>query len=91
MRFLVTVRKLNVTDGQTDRQTWGVAISPVPGPTAPAGDNTMKLARVGGKKGVHIGRVGPKFTMPHLKKKLYFHSHSYCKIFLLVLPYTPHI
>ena len=43
------MRKLNVTDrqtdGQTDRQTDGrgalqylVAISPVPGPTAPAGD-----------------------------------------------------
>ena len=39
MRFWVTVRKLNVTDGRTDRQTDGVAISPVPGPTAPAGDN----------------------------------------------------
>ena len=40
MRFWVTVRKLNVTDGQTDRQTdGGVARSPVPGPTAPAGDN----------------------------------------------------
>ena len=35
MRFQVTVRKLNVTDGQTDRQTdGGVAISPVPGPMA---------------------------------------------------------
>ena len=34
------MRKLNVTDGQTDRQKdGGVAISPVPGPTAPAGDN----------------------------------------------------
>ena len=32
------MRKLNVTDGRTDRQTGGVAISPVPGPTAPAGD-----------------------------------------------------
>ena len=43
VRFLVTVRKLNVTDGQTDRQTdgrtdgrmdgggGGVAISPAPG------------------------------------------------------------
>ena len=35
MRFWVTVRKLNVTDGQTDgqtdRRTGGVAISPVPG------------------------------------------------------------
>ena len=30
MRFRVTVRKLNVTDGQTDRQTdGGVAISAV--------------------------------------------------------------
>ena len=27
------------TDGRTDGQTGGVAISPVPGPTAPAGDN----------------------------------------------------
>ena len=26
------------TDGQTDRRTGGGAISPVPGPTAPAGD-----------------------------------------------------
>ena len=47
MRFWVTVRKLNVTDGQTDRRTdgrtEGVAISPVPGPTAPAGDNNMDL------------------------------------------------
>ena len=44
MRFRVTVRKLNVTDKQTDGQTdgqmngggggRGVAISPVPGPTA---------------------------------------------------------
>ena len=42
MRFWVIVRKLNVTDRQTDGQTdgrGGVAISPVPGPTAPAGDN----------------------------------------------------
>ena len=38
MRFWVTVRKLNVTDRRTDRRTGGVAISPVPGPTAPAGD-----------------------------------------------------
>ena len=34
MHFRVTVRKLNVTDGQTDgrmdRRTGGVAISPVP-------------------------------------------------------------
>ena len=54
MRFWVTVRKLNVTDrrtdgqtdGQTDRRTdrrtGGVAISPIPGPTAPAGDNNAK-------------------------------------------------
>ena len=39
------MRKLNMTDRQTDRQTdgrtGGVAISPVPGPTAPAGDNNM--------------------------------------------------
>ena len=27
------------TDRQTDGRTGGVAISPVPGPTAPAGDN----------------------------------------------------
>ena len=27
------------TDRRTDRRTGGVAISPVPGPTAPAGDN----------------------------------------------------
>ena len=34
------MRKLNMMDGQTDRQRdGGVAISPVPGPTAPAGDN----------------------------------------------------
>ena len=41
------MRKLNVTDRRTDRQTdrqtdgrmGGIAISPVPGPTAPAGDN----------------------------------------------------
>ena len=32
----VTVRKLNVTDRQTDG---AIAISPVPGPTMPAGDN----------------------------------------------------
>ena len=32
MLFRVTVRKLNVTDGQTDGRTdGGVAISPVPG------------------------------------------------------------
>ena len=43
------MRKLNVTDGRTDRwtdrqtdgRTVGVAISPVPGPTAPAGDNNL--------------------------------------------------
>ena len=29
------MRKVNVTDGRTG----GVAISPVPGPTGPAGDN----------------------------------------------------
>ena len=39
MRFRVTVRKLNVTDGQTDgradrRMDRGIAISPIPGPTA---------------------------------------------------------
>ena len=47
MRFRVTVRKLNVTDrqtdgwtdGWTDGRTGGIEISPVPGPTAPAGDN----------------------------------------------------
>ena len=33
------MRKLNVTDRRTDGRTGGVAISPVPGPTAPAGDN----------------------------------------------------
>ena len=46
MHFLVTLRKLNVMDGrtdgqtdrQTDRRTGGVAISPVPGHTAPVGD-----------------------------------------------------
>ena len=41
------MRKLNVTDGQTDGrtdgQTGGVAISPVPGPTAPAGDKNHVL------------------------------------------------
>ena len=49
MRFWVTVRKLNVkdrrTDRQTDRRTGGVAISPVPGPTAPAGDNKQKIVQ----------------------------------------------
>ena len=40
MRFWVTVRKLNVTD----RRTGGVAISPVPGPTAPAGDKKFSWA-----------------------------------------------
>ena len=38
------VRKLNVTDRQTrqtDGRTGGVAISPVPGPTAPAGDKNV--------------------------------------------------
>ena len=34
MCFQVTVRKSYVTDGQTDGRTGGVAISPVPGPTA---------------------------------------------------------
>ena len=38
MRFRVTVRKLHVTDrqtdGWTDRRMGGVAISPVPGPMA---------------------------------------------------------
>ena len=38
MRFWVTVRKLNVTDGWTDRRMGGVAISLVPGPTTPTGD-----------------------------------------------------
>ena len=33
MRFRVTVGKLNVTDGQTDRRTGGIAI--YPGPSAP--------------------------------------------------------
>ena len=28
-------------DGRTDRRTGGVAISPVPGPTAPAGDKNL--------------------------------------------------
>ena len=44
------MRKLNVTDRQTDGRTdgrmggggGGVAISPVPGPTGPAGDNKGK-------------------------------------------------
>ena len=44
MRYWVTVRKLNVTDRRTDGRTGGVAISPVPGPTAPAGDKKAKLA-----------------------------------------------
>ena len=49
MRFAVAVRKLNVTDGQTDGQTdrdrpdgggGGIAIYPVPGlPRRAAGDN----------------------------------------------------
>ena len=43
------MRKLNVTDGRTDRQTdgrtGGVAISPVPGPTAPAGDKRCNISR----------------------------------------------
>ena len=43
MRFWATVRKLNVTDGQTDGRTGGIAISPVPGPTAPAGDKAMRF------------------------------------------------
>ena len=34
MCFRVAVRKLNVTNRRTDRQMGGVAISPVPGPTA---------------------------------------------------------
>ena len=37
------MRKLKVMDGQTDGptdgRTGGVAITPIPGPTAPAGDN----------------------------------------------------
>ena len=30
-------------DGQTDGRGGGVAISPVPGPTAPAGDNKQDV------------------------------------------------
>ena len=48
------MRKLNVTDRRTDRQTdrrtGGVAISPVPGPTAPAGDNMKKSRGTRGTK-----------------------------------------
>ena len=44
------MRKLNVTDRHTDRRTdRGLAISPIPGPTAPAGDknNTeVKISKV---------------------------------------------
>ena len=54
MRCWVTVRKLNVTDRRTDRQTdgrtdgWtgGIAISPIPGPTAPARDKKNNFSRV---------------------------------------------
>ena len=50
------MRKLNVTDRQTDRRTdgqmGGVAISPVPEPTAPAGDNKTYF-------------VGPGYRLPH--------------------------
>ena len=64
MRFWVTVRKLNVTDrrtdgrtdGRTDRRTGGVAISPVPGPTAPAGD---KNGWTDGRGHCNISRPGP--------------------------------
>ena len=41
------MRKLNVTDGQTDGRG-GVAISPVPGPT---GDNKHRLRRSGADLG----------------------------------------
>ena len=41
------MRKLNVmdrqTDGRTDRRTGGIAISPIPGPTGPAGDKNQIL------------------------------------------------
>ena len=33
-----------MTDRQTDRWTGGVAISPIPGPTAPAGDKNPHLS-----------------------------------------------
>ena len=63
MRFLVTVRKLNVTNRQTDRQTdgqtGGVAISPVPGPTAPAGDNYQQNTFNGARaECVYISVIG---------------------------------
>ena len=60
------MRKLNVmdgwTDGQTDRRTdgrTGVAISPVPGPTAPAGDKKQaKLeAPLRKGKGLQVDRL----------------------------------
>ena len=37
------MQKLNVTDGHTDG---GIAISPVPGPTAPAGDNKVQIGAI---------------------------------------------
>ena len=42
MHFRVTVRKPNVTDGWTDGRMGGIAISPIPGPTALVGDNKSK-------------------------------------------------
>ena len=36
------MRKLNVTDRQMDGRTGGIAISPVPRPTAPAGDKNQR-------------------------------------------------
>ena len=56
------------TDRQTDRRTGGVAISPVPGPTAPAGDNkfyiyvkTLTYLAIWGPGGGSIIRLGPSW------------------------------
>ena len=38
MSYSAKTKRDGWTDGQTDGQTGGIAISPVPGPTAPAGD-----------------------------------------------------